>query len=170
MKPSSCFATWAKHYKVEIIEGIADETRCRCTGRATGSIYAAARMCRPPGSIKAFKLTRLPAPIGAAIRATSSCSAFTVRRGPTKQGSKELFQAYRRGQAARSSALGRHLDLFSFHPIAPRIAVFSSQRARSFTIILDPVYIAICTSVTAISEVVTPLIYKTSICGKPPAI
>ena len=93
--------------------------RFRSIARAIGSISAAVPMCRPPGSIKAFKLTSIA---GAYWRGDSRNEQLQRIYGTAWANRKDLEAYLKRIEEAKQRdhrRLGPALDLFSLHPIAP---------------------------------------------------
>jgi len=126
-RPSAASAP-GEHYKVEIIEGIPDDTV---------SLYHQGEfvdLCRGPhvpstGRIPAFRLTGLAAPTGAVTRATSSSSASTARRGRARRTSRPI-PARRGGQAARPPPARPGARPLLAPPDRARVAVLPPEGRR----------------------------------------
>jgi threonyl-tRNA synthetase len=147
-------------YKVEIIEGLPEETV---------SLYRQGDwvdLCRGPhvpstGAIKVFKLTSVA---GAYWRGDSRNEQLQRIYGTAWASRKDLDAYLKRIEEAKQRdhrRLGPALDLFSLHPIAPGAPFFHPKGTIVYNILVD--YIRGLYSRYGYSEVVTPLIYKTDL-------
>src|SRR5881409_3763632 len=154
------FRAMGERYKVEIIEGIPDETV---------SLYRQGEfvdLCRGPhvpstGRIPAFKLTSLA---GAYWRGDARNEQLQRIYG-TAWASPEDLEAYlRRVEEAKQRdhrRLGQALDLFSLHPIAPGSPFFHPRGAVVYNLLVE--FIRSLYARYGYTEVITPLIYKTEL-------
>src|SRR5882724_4174132 len=154
------FRALGEHYKVEIIEGIPDDTV---------SLYHQGEfvdLCRGPhvpstGRIPAFKLTSLA---GAYWRGDARNEQLQRIYG-TAWASPEDLEAYlRRVEEAKQRdhrRLGQALDLFSLHPIAPGSPFFHPKGAVVYNLLVE--FIRSLYAHYGYTEVITPLIYKTEL-------
>jgi threonyl-tRNA synthetase len=154
------FRKMGESYKVEIIEGISEETV---------SLYRQGDwvdLCRGPhvpstGAIKVFKLTSIA---GAYWRGDSRNEQLQRIYGTAWASRKDLDAYLKRIEEAKQRdhrRLGPALDLFSLHPIAPGAPFFHPKGTIVYNILVD--YIRGLYSRYGYSEVVTPLIYKTDL-------
>src|SRR6266516_1518309 len=122
------FRAMGEHYKVEIIEGIPEETV---------SLYRQGEfvdLCRGPhvpstGRIPAFKLTSVA---GAYWRGDERNEMLQRIYGTAFASEKELRQHLALLEEAKRRdhrRLGKELDLFSFHPVAPGSPFFHPKGA-----------------------------------------
>jgi threonyl-tRNA synthetase len=154
------FRKMGETYKVEIIEGIAEENV---------SLYRQGDwvdLCRGPhvpstAAIKAFKLTSIA---GAYWRGDSRNEQLQRIYGTAWANRKDLDAYLKRIEEAKQRdhrRLGPALDLFSLHPIAPGSPFFHPKGAILYNLLVQ--YIRGLYSRYGYSEVVTPLIYKTEL-------
>src|SRR6266849_1782654 len=154
------FRALGEHYKVEIIEGIPDDTV---------SLYHQGEfvdLCRGPhvpstGRIPAFRLTGLA---GAYWRGDARNEQLQRIYGTAWASAKDLEAYLRRVEEAKQRdhrRLGQALDLFSLHPIAPGSPVFHPKGAVGHNL-LGP-FIRGLYARYGYAEVITPLIYKTDL-------
>jgi threonyl-tRNA synthetase len=154
------FRKMGEDYKVEIIEGIAEETV---------SLYRQGDwvdLCRGPhvpstGAIKAFKLTSVA---GAYWRGDSRNEQLQRIYGTSWANRKDLDAYLKRIEEAKQRdhrRLGPALDLFSLHPIAPGSPFFHPKGTILYNLLIQ--FIRDLYEKYGYSEVVTPLIYKTEL-------
>jgi threonyl-tRNA synthetase len=154
------FRKMGEGYKVEIIEGIAEETV---------SLYRQGDwvdLCRGPhvpstGAIKAFKLTSVA---GAYWRGDSRNEQLQRIYGTSWANRKDLDAYLKRIEEAKQRdhrRLGPALDLFSLHPIAPGSPFFHPKGTIVYNLLVR--FIRELYEKYGYSEVVTPLIYKTEL-------
>jgi threonyl-tRNA synthetase len=150
------FRDMGEHYKVEIIEGIPDDTV---------SLYRQGEfvdLCRGPhvpstGYISAFKLTSVA---GAYWRGDERNEMLQRIYGTAFASEKELRQHLALLEEAKRRdhrRLGKELDLFSFHPIAPGSPFFHPKGAFLYNELIA--YIRRLYQRYGYQEVVTPQIY-----------
>ena len=112
------FGKMGESYKVEIIEGIAEETV---------SLYRQGDwvdLCRGPhlpstGHIKAFKLTGVAGAYWRGDEKNEMLQRIYGTSWPTKEALKEHLRLLDEAKKRDHRRLGRELDLFSFHAVAP---------------------------------------------------
>jgi threonyl-tRNA synthetase len=154
------FRQMGEDYKVQIIEGIPEETV---------SLYRQGDwvdLCRGPhvpstGAIKAFKLTSIA---GAYWRGDSRNEQLQRIYGTAWANRKDLDAYLKRIEEAKQRdhrRLGPALDLFSLHPIAPGSPFFHPKGTIIYNLLVE--YIRGLYARYGYSEVVTPLIYKTDL-------
>jgi threonyl-tRNA synthetase len=154
------FRRMGEDYKVEIIEGIPEETV---------SLYRQGDwvdLCRGPhvpstAAIKAFKLTSIA---GAYWRGDSRNEQLQRIYGTAWANRKDLEAHLKRIEEAKQRdhrRLGPALDLFSLHPIAPGSPFFHPKGTIIYNLLVQ--YIRGLYNRYGYSEVVTPLIYKTDL-------
>ncbi|HTF93926.1 MAG TPA: threonine--tRNA ligase [Verrucomicrobiae bacterium] len=154
------FRNIGESYKVEIIEGIADDKV---------SLYRQGDwvdLCRGPhvpstAAIKAFKLTSIA---GAYWRGDSRNEQLQRIYGTAWANRKDLDAYLKRVEEAKQRdhrRLGPALDLFSLHPIAPGSPFFHPKGTIIYNLLIQ--YIRSLYSRYGYTEVVTPLIYKTDL-------
>jgi threonyl-tRNA synthetase len=154
------FRNMGENYKVEIIEGIADDKV---------SLYRQGDwvdLCRGPhvpstAAIKAFKLTSIA---GAYWRGDSRNEQLQRIYGTAWANRKDLDAYLKRVEEAKQRdhrRLGPALDLFSLHPIAPGSPFFHPKGTIIYNLLIQ--YIRSLYSRYGYAEVVTPLIYKTDL-------
>jgi threonyl-tRNA synthetase len=154
------FRKMGEDYKVEIIEGIPEETV---------SLYRQGDwidLCRGPhvpstAAIKAFKLTSIA---GAYWRGDSRNEQLQRIYGTAWANRKDLEAHLKRIEEAKQRdhrRLGAALDLFSLHPIAPGSPFFHPKGTIIYNLLVE--YIRGLYGRYGYSEVVTPLIYKTEL-------
>jgi len=154
------FRGLGEHYKVEIIEGIADDTV---------SLYRQGEfvdLCRGPhvpstGRLKAFKLTSVA---GAYWRGDARNEMLQRIYGTAWANPADLDAYVKRVEEAKQRdhrRLGQQLDLFSLHPIAPGSPFFHPRGAVIYNTLVQ--YIRSLYDRYGYTEVITPLIYKTEL-------
>ncbi len=154
------FRALGEHYKVEIIEGIPDDTV---------SLYHQGEfvdLCRGPhvpstGRIAAFRLTSLA---GAYWRGDARNEQLQRIYGTAWASAKDLEAYLRRVEEAKQRdhrRLGQALDLFSLHPIAPGSPFFHPKGAVVYNLLVE--FIRSLYVRYGYTEVITPLIYKTEL-------
>lgn len=154
------FRNMGENYKVEIIEGIADDKV---------SLYRQGDwvdLCRGPhvpstAAIKAFKLTSIA---GAYWRGDSRNEQLQRIYGTAWANRKDLDAYLKRIEEAKQRdhrRLGPALDLFSLHPIAPGSPFFHPKGTIIYNLLVQ--YIRSLYGKYGYTEVVTPLIYKTDL-------
>jgi len=154
------FRKMGENYKVEIIEGLPEETV---------SLYRQGDwvdLCRGPhvpstGAIKAFKLTSIA---GAYWRGDARNEQLQRIYGTAWANRKDLDAYLKRVEEAKQRdhrRIGPALDLFSLHPIAPGAPFFHPKGTVVYNILVE--YIRGLYGRYGYSEVVTPLIYKTDL-------
>ncbi|MGN6735843.1 MAG: threonine--tRNA ligase [Candidatus Binatia bacterium] len=154
------FRSMGEHYKVEIIESIADE---RVSLYRQGDWVD---LCRGPhvpstAALKAFKLTSVA---GAYWRGDSRNEQLQRIYGTAWASRKDLDSYLKRVEEAKQRdhrRLGPALDLFSLHPIAPGSPFFHPKGTFIYNRLIQ--YIRELYARYGYSEVVTPLIYKTDL-------
>jgi len=154
------FREMGEHYKVEIIEGIPDDTV---------SLYQQGEfvdLCRGPhvpstGRIPAFRLTTLA---GAYWRGDARNEQLQRIYGTAWASAKDLEAYLARLEEAKQRdhrRLGQALDLFSLHPIAPGSPFFHPRGAIVYNLLVE--FVRGLYARYGYSEVITPLIYKTDL-------
>ncbi len=154
------FRKMGEDYKVQIIEGIPEETV---------SLYRQGDwvdLCRGPhvpstAVIKAFKLTSIA---GAYWRGDSKNEQLQRIYGTAWANRRDLDAYLKRIEEAKQRdhrRLGPALDLFSLHPIAPGSPFFHPKGTIIYNLLVQ--YIRGLYGRYGYSEVVTPLIYKTDL-------
>jgi threonyl-tRNA synthetase len=154
------FRKMGEDYKVQIIEGIPEETV---------SLYRQGDwvdLCRGPhvpstAWIKAFKLTSIA---GAYWRGDSRNEQLQRIYGTAWANRKDLDAYLKRIEEAKQRdhrRLGPALDLFSLHPIAPGSPFFHPKGTIIYNLLVE--YIRGLYDRYGYCEVVTPLIYKTEL-------
>ncbi len=154
------FRAMGEHYKVEIIEGIPEDTV---------SLYTQGEfvdLCRGPhvpstGRIAAFRLTSLA---GAYWRGDARNEQLQRIYGTAWASAKDLEAYLRRVEEAKQRdhrRLGQALDLFSLHPIAPGSPFFHPKGAVVYNLLVQ--FIRGLYARYGYAEVITPLIYKTDL-------
>jgi len=156
----SRFREMGEHYKVEIIEGLADETV---------SLYSQGDfvdLCRGPhvpatGHLQAFKLTGLA---GAYWRGDARNEQLQRIYGTAWATQKDLDAHLRRIEEAKQRdhrRIGQALDLFSLHPIAPGSPFFHPKGALVYNTLVG--YVRGLYGRYGYTEVITPQVYKTEL-------
>ena len=118
-RPIEYFKEHGEPFKVEIIEGSRRAVGVASTARATSSISAAGRTCRRTGELKAFKLLSSS---GAYWRGDEKNPMLQRIYGTAWLTQEELDKHLWRIEEARKRdhrKLGRELELFVFHDVAP---------------------------------------------------
>jgi threonyl-tRNA synthetase len=122
------FRNMGESYKVEIIEGIAENVV---------SLYRQGDwvdLCRGPhvsstGHIKAFKLTGVAGAYWRGDEKNEMLQRIYGTSWPTKDALKEHLRLVEEAKKRDHRKLGRELDLFSFHPVAPASPFFHPKGA-----------------------------------------
>jgi threonyl-tRNA synthetase len=125
------FRSMGEDYKVEILEEIPDETV---------SLYRQGDwvdLCRGPhvlstAAIKAFKLTGVAGAYWRGNEKNEMLQRIYGTAWPTKQALKEHLQLLEEAKKRDHRKLGRELDLFSFHPVAPASPFFHPKGATVY--------------------------------------
>jgi len=154
------FRQMGEDYKVEIIAGIPEEVV---------SLYRQGEfvdLCRGPhvpstGRLKAFKLTSVA---GAYWRGDSRNEMLQRIYGTAWANAKDLEAYLKRVEEAKQRdhrRLGKELDLFSLHPIAPGSPFFHPKGAVVYNTLVQ--YMRSLYGRYGYTEVITPLIYKTEL-------
>jgi threonyl-tRNA synthetase len=149
-----------EHYKVEIIDGIPDDTV---------SLYHQGDfvdLCRGPhvpstGRIAAFRLTSLA---GAYWRGDARNAQLQRIYGTAWANGKDLEAYLARVEEAKQRdhrRLGQALDLFSLHPIAPGSPFFHPKGAVVYNLLVQ--FVRSLYGRYGYTEVITPLVYKTEL-------
>ncbi|HEY7167606.1 MAG TPA: threonine--tRNA ligase [Candidatus Binatia bacterium] len=150
------FRQMGEEYKVKILEDIPDE---RVSLYRQGDWVD---LCRGPhvpstGAIKAFKLTGVA---GAYWRGNENNEMLQRVYGTSWPTEKELKEYLRRLEEAKRRdhrKLGRELDLFSFHPVAPASPFFHPKGALVYNALIA--YIRDLYVRYGYEEVITPQIF-----------
>jgi threonyl-tRNA synthetase len=154
------FRDMGEHYKVEIIEGLPEDTV---------SLYRQGEfvdLCRGPhvpstGKIPAFRLTSVA---GAYWRGDSKNEMLQRIYGTAWASEKDLEAYLKRIEEAKQRdhrRVGAALDLFSIHPIAPGAPFFHAKGAIVVNTLID--YVRVLYRRYGYAEVITPLIYRTDL-------
>src|SRR6059036_409625 len=154
------FREMGEHYKVEIIEGIPEDTV---------SLYHQGEfvdLCRGPhvpstGCIPAFRLTSVA---GAYWRGDARNEQLQRIYGTAWASEQDLEAYLKRLEEAKQRdhrRLGQVLDLFSLHPIAPGSPFFHAKGAVVYNRLVE--FIRSLYARYGYTEVITPLIYKTEL-------
>src|SRR5947208_13306523 len=154
------FREMGEHYKVEIIEGIPEDTV---------SLYHQGEfvdLCRGPhvpstGCIPAFRLTSVA---GAYWRGDARNEQLQRIYGTAWASEQELEAYLKRLEEAKQRdhrRLGQVLDLFSLHPISPGSPFFHPKGAVVYNTLVE--YIRGLYARYGYTEVITPLVYKTEL-------
>jgi len=154
------FRAMGEHYKVEIVEGIPDDTV---------SLYHQGEfvdLCRGPhvpstGKLGAFKLTHVA---GAYWRGDAKNEMLQRIYGTAWASEKDLRAHLARIEEAKQRdhrRLGQALDLFSLHPIAPGSPFFHPKGALVYNTLVQ--WIRSLYGRYGYTEVITPLIFKTDL-------
>src|SRR5213594_2642797 len=154
------FRALGEHYKVEIIEGIPDDTV---------SLYHQGEfvdLCRGPhvpstGRIPAFRLTGLA---GAYWRGDARNEQLQRIYGTAWASAQDLEAYLQRVEEAKQRdhrRLGQALDLFSLHPIAPGSPFFHPKGAIVYNLLVQ--FVRGLFARYGYTGVITPLIYKTDL-------
>jgi len=154
------FREMGEAYKVEIIEGIPEDTV---------SLYRQGEfvdLCRGPhvpstGRLKAFKLTSVA---GAYWRGDEHNEMLQRIYGTAWPNAQQLEAYLKRLEEAKQRdhrRLGQVLDLFSLHPIAPGSPFFHPKGTVVYNTLVQ--FIRGLYARYGYTEVITPLIYKTDL-------
>ncbi len=154
------FRAMGEQYKVEIIEGIPDDTV---------SLYHQGDfvdLCRGPhvpstGRIPAFRLTSLA---GAYWRGDARNAQLQRIYGTAWATGKDLEAYLQRIEDAKQRdhrRLGQALDLFSLHPIAPGSPFFHPKGAVVYNLLVA--FVRGLYARYGYTEVITPLVYKSEL-------
>ena len=146
-------------FKVEIIGHAARRGRdlAACTATATGSTSARARTARRPAG-SAIKLLSSPAPTGAAITATRSCSASTAPPSSTRRSSTRSSSSARRRRSATTAGSARSSTCSTSIPTRPGAAFWTPKGTASTRCCRRTCASSRCG--TATSEIKTPLLFN----------
>jgi len=125
------FRGMGEDYKVAILQDIPDEIV---------SLYRQgdwADLCRGPhvpstGAIKAFKLTGVAGAYWRGNEKNEMLQRIYGTAWPTKQALKEHLRLLEEAKKRDHRKLGRELDLFSFHPVAPASPFFHPKGATVY--------------------------------------
>jgi threonyl-tRNA synthetase len=125
------FRAMGEDYKVAIIEDIPDETV---------SLYRQGDwvdLCRGPhvpstGVIRAFKLTGVAGAYWRGDERNEMLQRIYGTAWPTRQALKEHLRLLEEAKKRDHRKLGRELDLFSFHPLAPASPFFHPKGAAVY--------------------------------------
>jgi threonyl-tRNA synthetase len=150
------FRKMGEHYKVEILEGIPDETV---------SLYRQGDwvdLCRGPhvpstGAIKAFKLTGVAGAYWRGNEQNEMLQRIYGTSWPSKDALKEHLRLLEEAKKRDHRKLGRELDLFSFHPIAPASPFFLPKGATVYNELIA--YVRRLYVRYGYEEVITPQIF-----------
>jgi threonyl-tRNA synthetase len=149
------FRSLGEDYKVAIIEEIPDETV---------SLYRQGDwvdLCRGPhvpstGAIKAFKLTGVAGAYWRGDEKNEMLQRIYGTAWPTKQALKEHLRLLEEAKKRDHRKLGRELDLFSFHPVAPASPFFHPKGATVYNELIA--YVRRLYARYGYEEVITPQI------------
>jgi threonyl-tRNA synthetase len=150
------FRRMGENYKVEILEGIPDETV---------SLYRQGDwvdLCRGPhvpstGAIKAFKLTGVAGAYWRGNEQNEMLQRIYGTSWPSKEALKEHLRLLEEAKKRDHRKLGRELDLFSFHPIAPASPFFLPKGATVYNELIA--YVRRLYVRYGYEEVITPQIF-----------
>jgi threonyl-tRNA synthetase len=150
------FRKMGENYKVEILEGIPDETV---------SLYRQGDwvdLCRGPhvpstGAIKAFKLTGVAGAYWRGNEQNEMLQRIYGTSWPSKEALKEHLRLLEEAKKRDHRKLGRELDLFSFHPIAPASPFFLPKGATVYNELIA--YVRRLYVRYGYEEVITPQIF-----------
>jgi threonyl-tRNA synthetase len=125
------FRSMGEEYKVAILEDIPDETV---------SLYRQGDwvdLCRGPhvpstAAIKAFKLTGVAGAYWRGNEKNEMLQRIYGTAWPTQQALKEHLRLLEEAKKRDHRKLGRELDLFSFHPVAPASPFFHPKGATVY--------------------------------------
>src|SRR5262245_34735 len=149
------FRGMGENYKVAIIEDIPDEIV---------SLYRQGNwvdLCRGPhvpstGVIKAFKLTGVAGAYWRGNEKNEMLQRIYGTAWPTKQALKEHLRLLEEAKKRDHRKLGRELDLFSFHPVAPASPFFHPKGATVYNELIA--YVRRLYARYGYEEVITPQI------------
>jgi threonyl-tRNA synthetase len=150
------FRRMGEDYKVEIIQGIPDETV---------SLYRQGDwvdLCRGPhvpstGKIRAFKLTSVAGAYWRGDEKNEMLQRIYGTSWPTKEALDEHLKLLEEAKNRDHRRLGRELDLFSFHPIAPASPFFHPKGAAVYNELIS--YVRRLYVRYGYQEVITPQIF-----------
>ena len=150
------FRKMGEDYKVEIIEGIPDETV---------SLYRQGDwvdLCRGPhvpstGALRAFKLTGVAGAYWRGNEQNEMLQRIYGTSWHSKEALKEHLRLLEEAKKRDHRRLGRELDLFSFHPIAPASPFFHPKGATVYNQLVA--YIRRLYLRYGYEEVITPQIF-----------
>jgi threonyl-tRNA synthetase len=150
------FRRMGEDYKVEIIQGIPDETV---------SLYRQGDwvdLCRGPhvpstGKIRAFKLTSVAGAYWRGDEKNEMLQRIYGTSWPTKEALAEHLKLLEEAKNRDHRRLGRELDLFSFHPIAPASPFFHPKGAAVYNELIS--YMRRLYLRYGYQEVITPQIF-----------
>ncbi|HSE90113.1 MAG TPA: threonine--tRNA ligase [Candidatus Binatia bacterium] len=149
------FRGMGEDYKVAIIEDLLDENV---------SLYRQGDwvdLCRGPhvpstGAIKAFKLTGVAGAYWRGNEKNEMLQRIYGTAWPTKQALKEHLRLLEEAKKRDHRKLGRELDLFSFHPVAPASPFFHPKGATVYNELIA--YVRRLYVCYGYEEVITPQI------------
>ena len=149
------FRAMGEDYKVAIIEDLPDEHV---------SLYRQGDwvdLCRGPhvpstGAIKAFKLTGVAGAYWRGNEKNEMLQRIYGTAWPTKQALKEHLRLLEEAKKRDHRKLGRELDLFSFHPVAPASPFFHPKGATVYNELIA--YVRGLYARYGYEEVITPQI------------
>jgi len=150
------FRRMGEDYKVEIIQGIPEETV---------SLYRQGDwvdLCRGPhvpstGAIRAFKLTSVAGAYWRGDEKNEMLQRIYGTSWPTKEALDEHLKLLEEAKNRDHRRLGRELDLFSFHPIAPASPFFHPKGAVVYNELVS--YMRRLYARYGYQEVITPQIF-----------
>jgi hypothetical protein len=129
-KAAEFFRGIGEEYKAEIIESIPSDED---TARANSSTCAAALTCHRPASWARHSSSHTcQVPIGAAIRITKCCNAFTAPPGQTTKRCASICTCSRKPKSV-IIAVSVALWIFSISRRRPRAQCFGTQTAGPYT-------------------------------------
>jgi threonyl-tRNA synthetase len=150
------FRRMGEDYKVEIIQGIPEEAV---------SLYRQGDwvdLCRGPhvpstGKIRAFKLTSVAGAYWRGDEKNEMLQRIYGTSWPTKEALDEHLKLLEQAKSRDHRRLGRELDLFSFHPIAPASPFFHPKGAAVYNELVN--YMRRLYGRYGYQEVITPQIF-----------
>jgi threonyl-tRNA synthetase len=150
------FRRMGEDYKVEILREIPDETV---------SLYRQGEwvdLCRGPhvpstGKIRAFKLTSVAGAYWRGDEKNEMLQRIYGTSWPTKEALDEHLKLLEEAKNRDHRRLGRELDLFSFHPIAPASPFFHPKGAAVYNELIS--YMRRLYGRYGYQEVITPQIF-----------
>ena len=150
------FRRMGEDYKVEIIQGIPEERV---------SLYRQgdwADLCRGPhvpstGKIRAFKLTSVAGAYWRGDEKNEMLQRIYGTSWPTEKALAEHLKLLEEAKNRDHRRLGRELDLFSFHPIAPASPFFHPKGAAVYNELIS--YMRRLYGRYGYQEVITPQIF-----------
>jgi threonyl-tRNA synthetase len=150
------FRRMGEDYKVEIIQGIPEE---RVSLYRQGDWVD---LCRGPhvpstGALRAFKLTSVAGAYWRGDEKNEMLQRIYGTSWPTKEALDEHLRLLEEAKSRDHRRLGRELDLFSFHPIAPASPFFHPKGAAVYNELVN--YIRRLYVRYGYQEVITPQIF-----------